>query len=369
MPKSLRVDVAVVGSGPAGATAALHLARQDARVLLVGRHRKRAISIGEGLPPAAQPLLETLGLWERFLAGGHLPSYGNRSAWGAAELTDTDFIFSPYGHGWHLNRRAFDAMFVDAARDSGAVLACATHVKWESAGAGGVLRLRDTTKEMVIHADALLDCSGRAAVVAQRLGARRIHEDKLVAISVLHTPGIPGDADATTMVEAQPEGWWYTALLPQGRRIFVYLTDGDLPGVRAVRDLEHWLTRLRQTEHIRRLHQQFQYQPLVGPEIFAAGSSLLHPPGGEHWLAAGDAAISADPLSSQGIITAISTGHRAAMAIAGAMDGDPHAVDSYLSAVGQLARHYLTERAKYYAAEQRWATSPFWRRRAVNVRP
>ncbi|MGW0808175.1 NAD(P)/FAD-dependent oxidoreductase [Nonomuraea sp. NPDC002799] len=363
------MDVVVVGAGPAGATAALCLARKGARVLLVGRCRSRSISIGEGLPPTAQPLLETLGLWERFLAGGHLPSYGNRSAWGDSQLTDTDFIFSPYGHGWHVDRRAFDAMFVDAARDSGAVLARATHVVWQPTGAGGVMSLRDTTKEMVIHSDAVLDCSGRAAVVAQRLGARRIHEDKLVAISVLHTPGILGDVDAMTMVEADPEGWWYTALLPRGRRIFVYLTDGDLPDVRAMRDLDHWLARLRQTEHMRQVHQQFQYQPLVGPEIFSACSSVLRPPGGEHWLAAGDAAISADPLSSQGIITAISTGHRAAMAIAGAMDRNPHAVESYLSAIDQLARDYLTERAKYYAAEQRWTKSLFWRRRVANVRP
>ncbi|MBO3750916.1 tryptophan 7-halogenase [Streptosporangiaceae bacterium NEAU-GS5] len=362
------MDVVVVGAGPAGATAALCLARMDARVLLVGRFRNRPISIGEGLPPAAQPLLETLGLWERFLAGGHLPSYGNRSAWGVSQLIDTDFIFNPYGHGWHLDRRVFDAMFVDAARDNGAVLARATHVAWQPTATGGVMRLRDSTKEMTIHSDGVLDCSGRAAVVAQRLGARRIHEDKLVAISVLHTPGIAGDVDAMTMVEAGPEGWWYTALLPGGRRIFVYLTDGDLPGVRAMRDLDHWLARLKQTEHMRQVHQRFRYRPLAGPEIFSAGSSVLRPPGGEHWLAAGDAAISADPLSSQGIITAISTGRLAAMAIAGAIDRNPHAVESYLSAIDQMAEHYLTERAKHYAAEQRWTKSPFWSRRVASGR-
>ncbi len=335
-------------------------------MLLIGRSQNRPISIGESLPPTAQPLLETLDLWDRFLADGHLPSYGNRSAWGTPQLTDTDFIFSPYGHGWHLDRRAFDAMLVDAAQDSGALLAYTTYITWQPAASGGVIRLRDTNGETAIRADAVLDCSGRAAAVAQRLGARRIHDDKLVAVAVLHTPGIPGDVDAMTMVEAAPDGWWYTALLPRGRRIFVYLTDGDLPDVRAMRDLGRWLARLKQTEHIRQVHERFQYQALATPTIFSACSSRLQPAGEEHWLAAGDAAISVDPLSSQGIITAISTGRRAAKAILDAMNQKPRAVESYLAAVDRLAQDYLAQRTKHYAFEHRWVNSPFWRRRITN---
>lgn len=360
------VDVAVVGAGPAGATAALSLAREGARVLLVTRAENRPLAIGEGLPPAARPLLEALGLWERFLTDAHLPSYGNRSAWGTPQLTDSDFIFSPYGHGWHLDRRAFDAMLVDAAKESGALLARGTYITWQPAASGGMIRFRDANGETTVRAGAVLDCSGRAAAVAQRLGARRVHDDKLVAVAALHTPRIAGDVDTTTMVEATPDGWWYTALLPHGRRIFVYLTDGDLLDVRAMRDLGRWLARLKQTEHIRQVHDQFQYQALVAPTIFSAGSSRILPAGEEHWLAVGDAAISVDPLSSQGIITAISTGRAAAKAILDTMNRRPRAVAAYLAVVDRLAQDYLAQRAKYYALETRWTNSPFWRRRIAH---
>ena len=63
-----------------------------------------------------------LGLWERFLGSGHVPCYGNVAAWGSSELVEMDFIRSPYGHGWHLDRSCFDLMLQDMAVEAGATL-------------------------------------------------------------------------------------------------------------------------------------------------------------------------------------------------------------------------------------------------------
>src|SRR5262245_6386708 len=75
-------DVAVVGAGPAGAAAALTLRRRDLSVVLLESRPAPAWQIGETLPPAARPLLQTLGILADFESDGHLPSYGNHSAWG-----------------------------------------------------------------------------------------------------------------------------------------------------------------------------------------------------------------------------------------------------------------------------------------------
>ncbi|HYG83191.1 MAG TPA: FAD-dependent oxidoreductase, partial [Pyrinomonadaceae bacterium] len=88
-------DVAIVGGGPAGAAAALTLSRAGRRVLLVDANQPSAFKIGEALPPAARPLLSDLGLWDGIAADGHLPCYGNLSAWGAQRLDETAFIFDP----------------------------------------------------------------------------------------------------------------------------------------------------------------------------------------------------------------------------------------------------------------------------------
>src|SRR5437773_1757634 len=114
------VSVVVAGGGPAGATAAIILARAARRVLLVDEPSVGAFRVGEALPPAARPLLRDVGVLERFLADGHLPSYGNVSVWSSAEPSVTDFLFNPHGHGWHLDRSRFDALLREEAHAAGA---------------------------------------------------------------------------------------------------------------------------------------------------------------------------------------------------------------------------------------------------------
>ena len=106
---STGVDAVVVGGGPAGAVAALTLARAGRRVLLAERRSAEPFKIGEALLGAARPLLRDLGVWDQFVADGHLPSYGVSAAWGTSAPLDTDFIHDPNGHGWHVDRSRFEA--------------------------------------------------------------------------------------------------------------------------------------------------------------------------------------------------------------------------------------------------------------------
>ena len=77
-----------------------------------------------------------------------------------------------------------------------------------------------------------IDAGGRTAPLARRLGAKRQVNDRLVCGWVHGRACSIGRGVGLTTVEAVPDGWWYTAPLPEERRVLAFLTDADLPAAR-----------------------------------------------------------------------------------------------------------------------------------------
>jgi len=326
-------DAVVIGGGPAGCAAATTLARTGRTVLLVvDRRPHRTFGVGEGAPPGLDRAVNDVFGDDTFVPTDHLRSLGNRAAWASDDLVGTDFMFNPFGTGWHLDRMAFDARLLAATEAAGAT----------------VQRSLDGVPAVV--APVTIDASGRRADHARGRGARRTTGDRLIAVVTTY-PRAATDDDATTTVEAVEAGWWYTCPIPHHRRVVAFLTDGDLLAAE-LRTCAGFDRHVHQTTHI---------APLVGsaapaaPLVVAAGTAHLEPPCGQGWLAAGDAAASFDPLSSQGILTAVLMGREAARCL-----DDPHAYAARYRAIiadNQVERHAI------YQREQRWPTAPFWTRR------
>jgi flavin-dependent dehydrogenase len=363
---SIQADVAVIGGGPAGAATALALKRAGRTAVIIERLDSARPRVGETLPPAVRISLESLGLWSEFANAGHVPSAGNRSAWGSNELRDRDFIFSPYGSGWHLDRQRFDAMLQDAAVSAGVLLLRGTTLTaYDSLPDGGWrLHLKGPAECSSVTSRFVVDASGRAAVFAQQCGVKRHLLDRMIGVAASLEPGPDGPTcEQFTLVEAAESGWWYSALLPDGKLVVVYMTDADLASSRKLRSPENWLALLRQTTHTRERVASRSYQ-LNGPtQIVAANSSFLDFVTGDSWLAVGDAAAAYDPLSSQGILTALSTALNAAPAINAYLDGDQQALKDYSFYSKSISVDYLSSHSAYYAIERRWPDSIFWRRR------
>src|SRR5260370_9932183 len=88
------------------------------------------------------------------------------------------------------------------------------------------------------------------------------------------------------------------------------------------------------------------------PRRGGAGSARLDRAGGDGWLAIGDAAMSFDPISSHGMLTALSTGLAA---------GETSLAD-YQSFADTTWRAYARMRHACYAGEGLWGEAPSWRR-------
>ncbi len=362
MNPSRRFDAVVAGGGPAGAAAALALARGGRRVLLLDDSPPGSPRVGEALPPAGRPLLRELGVLEPFLADGHLPCHGNLSAWGSPVLHATDFFFDLNGHGWHLDRARFDAALRDAARDAGAEVRAGTRlVAARRDGRGEWLAALADGEE--VGCGWLVDATGRGSAVARRHGAARRHDDTLVAFYARFRPAREGDRDGRTLIEAAPDGWWYTALVPSGERVVAFQTDADLADRSALLTADGFTRLVEGTMHVRSALDAFGFAPHGRPRGADAGSARLDRFAGDGWLAAGDAAVSFDPLSSQGIRTALYTGTLAGRALHAHLGGDAAALAGYARRLEEIHGVYLRGRAEYYAFEGRWPDRPFWARR------
>jgi len=358
----IRADVVILGGGPAGATAALNLAPMR-RVVLVERQRGSPPRIGEALPPAAWRLLNDMGLIDEFIAQGHLPCYGNRSIWGRTAPTETDFLRDPDGHGWHLDRARFDAWLRHTAVARGAMLLMPARLfSIERGGDAWQVRIATSGGEQTVSAAFAIDAGGRAAPLARQIGARRRVSDRLVCGWVHGFARPRGRGSGLTVVEAAEDGWWYTGSLPDGRRVLAFLTDADLPAARIARNTACLVDSIATAPEICAILTESEFVPVSGG-FTAAHSSVLNPCGAPGWLAAGDASISFDPLSAQGLLHALFSGLAAAEATHSRLAGDDDAMPRFRRLMNSIYQAYRRRLDFYYASETRWPYAPFWQRR------
>lgn len=354
------VEVLIFGAGPAGAALACALASRR-RVLLLDRPERAATKIGESLPGSARVPMDDLGLTQRFLRSGlHVPCVGNKIVWSASACSYSHGVFSPYGAGWHVDRNAFDAWLREEAQSRGASLLPVSQVSAVVPETGWRTCFDAPNGPKEVHARFIVDASGRASRIARRLGSKRILADRLVAIYVHGRDRVP-DATQMTFVEAEESGWWYTARLPQGRRVLAFHTDADL----AQRGLSasELLLRARQCSHLGALLDDCGFVAEGSVTYTAAHGARLDNFAGPGWLSVGDASMTLDPVSSQGIYHALVTAVSAASAIDACLSDDRTGIQQYCRMLREVYDAYRMNLAACYSAEQRWQQAPFWCRR------
>ena len=205
----------------------------------------------------------------------------------------------------------------------------------------------------------LIEATGRSSAIARKLGVSRIQDDRLVAVCGFGKPRLGQKVDRT-LIEAVPEGWWYGAVLPQGMVVLVLHTDPRL--ARSVR--QDWDKALDRTLFMRKFFppEGFDKEPFV----VDAGGSRLESYHGRNWIACGDSALSFDPLSSQGIYTAMYSGMSVPKAISAASRPDESSLDSYALALAGVRRVYRARLASPYRQIERWPDSPSWTARQLS---
>ena len=363
MMKKSKVDVCIIGDGPAASTTSLMLTRSGISVTLIGLPNSNNVLFGEALTPDIKTYLIHLGMWNNFLNDEHLQSPGNLSSWGERKIRENNFLYHPNTFGWHIDRPKFNQMCINAAKSEGALYLNSNietvNKNWDNTFN---IKLRHSYNTKAdFNADFIVDATGRARWFCSRQGIRRWAFDNLCGYMCFLSPKIQRDSDSMTLIESVPNGWWYTALLPKNIRVACFFTNYNLPIAKSVRTIEGWKKVLRDTDYIKGIIDKYDYNIVAGPHIMISNIQRLEKVIGEAWLAVGDTAATFDPLSSNGILTAISDGISASDTIRKYLMGKDNTLEEYNKKIITNFMDYLKKRYYYYNLEKRWSNNAFWK--------
>jgi flavin-dependent dehydrogenase len=355
-------DIVILGGGPAGAAAAIELARHGRSVLVFERSRYDNARIGETLAPQATQWLQLLGILQSFESVPRCVAPGLVSLWDQRAPVEESFRFNSYSNGWHLDRICFDVTLAEAAQRAGAVVC-----------RGAVVRSCERRKEdrwrVCVDDDGgrkeidtrwVFDATGRSGWFIRRQGVRPPILDRLIGL--LAYVGPRTSPDQRLFIEARPDGWWYSAPLPGERSIAAFMTDKDLVPHEQGALKAFWEQQRASSQLISCLHNKPSAD--IPLRVVAANSSWSGTVAGNDWFAVGDAAMAHDPLFGLGICHALGSGWTAARALISSSNGEGRAIAQYQEWAESCYRDYLDRRASIYSTVTRWPDSRFWSRRS-----
>src|SRR5213080_3511884 len=210
-------DVAIIGGGPAGSTAATLLARAGRRVIVFERENFPRFHIGESLLPFSMKAFTRLGLHEKFLRAGFMKKFGGEILAACSE-PGTKFYFkdgyrSQTDHAYQVTRGDFDKVLLDHAAECGAEVHEQTSVDQVEFSKEDVeLGVRSNGSSHSIRARYVIDASGRTSVLGRQFKIKKTY-DHLQKLSIFaHYDGVwraEGiDGTLTVLLRAVDRWFW-----------------------------------------------------------------------------------------------------------------------------------------------------------------
>ena len=311
-------DVAIIGGGPAGSTAAALLAQAGRRVILFEREKFPRFHIGESLLPFSMKAFTRLGLHEKFSRAGFIKKYGGEII-GACSENGTKFYFkdgyrSQTDHAYQVTRGDFDKVLLDHARESGAHVHEQTAVDGIDFSHDGIqLGVRSDGSFRSVRARYLVDASGRTSVLGRQFKIKKTY-DHLQKLSIFaHYEGVwrrDGiDGTLTVLVRAVDRWFWLIPVTAERTSVGMVLDSETVhkSKVTAEEFLEQALA--EQPTIAKRMTNARRVTKVYLEADFSYRSARLY---GDRWLLTGDAAGFIDPIFSSGVFLAVFSGEKCA---------------------------------------------------------
>jgi flavin-dependent dehydrogenase len=314
-------DVAIIGGGPAGSTAATLLARSGRCVVVFEREKFPRFHIGESLLPFSMKAFTRMGLHEKFLRAGFLKKFGGEM-FGSCSEKGNKFYFkdafrSQTDHSYQVTRADFDKVLLDHAAENGAEVHEETSVvRVTFSDEDAELCVAANGSSRNVRARYVIDASGRNSVLGNHFRIKKTY-DHLQKLSIFaHYDGVwraDGiDGTLTLLIRGIDRWFWIIPLTAERTSIGVVLESEAFRSSKL--SAEDFLGQALAEQPIiaKRMTKTRRASKVHVATDFSYRSEKLY---GKRWLLAGDAAGFIDPIFSSGVFLAVFSGEQCADAL------------------------------------------------------
>jgi flavin-dependent dehydrogenase len=328
-------DVLVIGGGPAGSSAATHLAQAGIDVVLLERAVFPRNQVGESLIPHIWKFTDMLGVSEKIQQQGFLAKAGGITVWND---TIHQIMFSDFGYtrpGLHVERDLFDNILLEHADSCGARIFNEVVVKkidftdsqWPQVSYTD--KRNESNDEGVIRCQYLIDASGHSSFLANQFKVRQTISSQMNFLSLWgyfknslfvgvdrqsHPESDLAHFKPVTFVMSFEQGWVWHIILRGKTSVGLVVPTERTKGMdkrqreaffkQTCATLPHLSSLLEPAQFI---EGSLQYRP-----DYSYYSDIIC---GENFYCIGDAAAFVDPIFSHGVQNALYNAAVATLAI------------------------------------------------------
>jgi len=359
-------DVAVIGAGPAGSTAAAYLAKAGLKVGVFEAANFPRPHVGESLVPATTPVLLETGAMKAVEEAGFPKKYG--AAWTSAETRTIDSL--GYGgaahdfrsaeilfnerdqpgvdrdYTFHVDRAKFDLILLKHAESLGATVHQGVRVaNVDFTGEHPVLSIRLAGQQVEVPARMVVDASGRRTLLGSQLKVKM--SDPVFNQYAIHTWFDNFDRRSLAPDQQQADfifihflplvdTWcWQIPITDTITSIGVVTQKKRLAAAKDDREKFFWDTVASRPDLLDALKNADQVTGFTTEGDYSYGMSQIC---GDKFVMIGDAARFVDPIFSSGVSVALNSARIACRDIVAAAEADDFRRESFATYETKLRR-------------------------------
>jgi flavin-dependent dehydrogenase len=325
-----KVDVLVIGAGPAGCIAGSIINKQGFKVKMVEKEKFPRFVIGESLLPRVMDHLDEAGLLEAVQKEGFQKKFGAKFVRGE-EICDFDFsnqfTSSGWNWTWQVPRGRFDQVLAETTASMGVELEYETAVtQIEFHGTDSVTTVVNKAGDKKqIEARFIVDASGYGRVIPRLFNLDKPSNFEPRKTHFTHFRDLKRpegvDGNRITAVVHEPRTWIWIIPFSNGITSVGFVADPEFYHGVTDNPVERMRTIVEKNGHTRDRFRdaEMMFEPR-SIEGYAISTKQLY---GDGFVLCGNATEFLDPIFSSGVTFAMESGNKAAKLVCDTLQNKP----------------------------------------------